>query len=219
MFKRTNAAYYSIAARVETELGSPAAILLTSALESDGTSMVASRLADALVAAGYRVAAIDVRQDVDRMSQPGKTVAHTDDTTAKAGRTYASLAIRDLGDSFAGSRRDVAALVSRLRVRYDYVIVDAPAFTNGALPTLFADVCDGVIVTVARGRSATSIDRDLNAFLDAATKHTIGIVATTRATIAEFEQIEAARPARRSVPLAEVVDERSSRVSVVAGSV
>ena len=218
--KRTNAAFYSVAARVETEVGSPAALLITSALDDDGTTMIASRLAEAFVAEGYRVAVVDAREDPGAEAAPASgppAFTYKADGTSSSPRTYSEVALVDLGDRFAGSRRDVASLVARLRTRYDYVIVDAPAFNRGSMPTLFADVCDAMMIAVQKGRAAGSDDRRINAYLDASAKHAIGIVSTTKAAIANFAAASVHR-SRSLVPLHEISDERAGRVSVVSGS-
>jgi Mrp family chromosome partitioning ATPase len=218
MFKRKppRPSFETIAARVETEVGVPATLLVTSALENDGTTMIASRLADALINSGYRVALIDAREDAPSMNS--SRVSHGGNVGADSSRTYASLALSDISDRFAGSRRDVAALVARLRARYDYVIVDAPSFTVGSLPTLFGDVCDALMIAVLKDRAATPEDRRINAYLDTSTKHTIGIVTATNTAIANFEAQSEFR-SRAAVPLHEIADDRPVRVSVVTGSV
>lgn len=219
MKKRGNAAFYSIAARVETEVGSPAALLITSALDSDGTTMIASRLAEALVGEGYRVAIVDAREDAagETLLAKNSGVGYDGELASDETRSYSEVALRDLGDRFAGSRRDVAALIARLRTRYDYVVVDAPAFNRGSMPTLFADVCDALLIAVQKGRGATAEDRRINAYLDGSAKHAIGIVSTTKAAIGNFAAAAQHR-SRSLVPLHEITDERAARVSVVAGS-
>jgi Mrp family chromosome partitioning ATPase len=207
--------FETIAARVETEVGVPATLLVTSALTNDGTTMIASRLADAFITSGYRVALIDAREDAPSVSS--SMMSKASNVSVDSCRTYASLVLNDISDRFAGSRRDVAALVARLRARYDYVIVDAPSFTVGSLPTLFGDVCDALMIAVLKGRAATPEDRRINAHLDASTKHTIGIVTATKTAIANFEANSDFR-ARSAVPLHEVADDRPVRVSVVTGS-
>jgi NAD(P)-dependent dehydrogenase (short-subunit alcohol dehydrogenase family) len=213
--KRTTSAFASIAARIETEVGSPAALLVTSALESDGTTMIAARLAEALVAEGYRVAVVDARETVE--FEASASALSYGSEIAEPSRTFAEIALRDLGDRFGGSRRDVSALIARLRARYDYIVVDAPAFHRGAMPTLFADVCDALMVAVQKGRSATAEDRRINSYLEGSTKHTIGIVTTTKAAISNFAASAPHRP-RFLVPLHDIVEDRAGRVSIIAGS-
>jgi Mrp family chromosome partitioning ATPase len=208
----------SIAARVETEALSPAALLVTSARATDGTTMIASRLAEVLVGRGYQVVVVDARSESAAII-PGPKSAHLDYRLgAEPEHIYDEVILRDLDDRFTGSRREIVALIARLRSRYDYVIVDAPSFNRGSMPTLFADVCNALLITVAQGRLATSDDRRINSFLDGSAKPAIGIVSTTKLAIRNFDAIAMHR-SRSLVPLHEIVDERPGRVSVVAGSI
>lgn len=216
--KRTKAAFYSVAARVETEVGSPAALLVTSALDNDGAMMVAANLAEVLVAEGYRVAVIDASDEPGVERSPAKRPIFNDsDRGVEAAPMYGEVALRDLGDRFAGSRRDVTALTERLRARYDYVIVCAPAFNRGSIPTLFANACDALLVAVVRDRSACEDDRRMNAFLDGGAKPVVGIVTTTKSSIEAFAQNAVQRP-RVNLPANDIIDERAGRVPVVLGS-
>jgi Mrp family chromosome partitioning ATPase len=218
--KRTNAAFFSIAARVETELASPAVLLVTSALDTDGTMMVSANLAQALVVEGYRVAVVDGRKETDEPEALRRPLfGHEKDVDGvQASRTYGEIALRDLGETFAGSRRDVVALVERLRARYDYVIVSAPSFNRGSMPTLFAHACDGMLITVVKDRLATADDQRINAFLDGGSKPVVGIVSTTKSAVDNFEQSAHQRP-RLVLPANDIADERVARVPVVLGTV
>jgi len=219
--KRTKkAAFYSIAARLETEVTSPAALLVTSALEIDGTMMVASQVADALVDEGYQVALIDAAQDTENersnVARPLIFGGSTGTSIETLPQTYTRIAIRDL-PRFAGSRRDIAQLVDRLRTNYDYVIVSAPSFNDGSLPMLFASVCDAMIVAVVINRQATEEDKALNGFLDTTPKPVVAVVSTSKAAIATFDF--AAKYQRRSFqPVAEP-SELIARAPVANGSV
>ena len=215
--KRTNAAFYTVAARVETEVGSPAALLVTSALDSDGTMMVSANLAAAFVGEGYRVAVIDASDEPDERAPAKRPVFNGDELGSEVSYAFGEVALADLGDRFAGSRRDVTSLVERLRTRYDYVIVSAPAFNRGAIPTLFADACDALIVAVVKDRAATDDDKRVNAFLDGGTKPVVGIVTTTKASIDAFTRAAHDRP-RTLIPANDLADERVGRVPVVLGS-
>jgi Mrp family chromosome partitioning ATPase len=210
----------SIAARVETELTSPAALLITSALAGDGTTMIAARIAETFIQEGYRVAVVDAREagDAERVTNVDSSGAFVGDKSADRSGAYAEINLHDLRDAFAGSRRDVSALVARLRARYDYVIVNAPTFSTGSMPTLFADCCDALMICVLSGRPARAEDRRITTYLDTGGKPTIGIVSTTKAAIANFDAV-AQRRTRSTVPLHDLTEERTARVPVITGAV
>jgi Mrp family chromosome partitioning ATPase len=182
-------------ARVESSLKPPYAVVISSALISDGKTVCAQGLADAMAVAGYRTLLVDLDHEdpsIDGLPQPKslRHAANPDDlerlivVDQKSGVAVLSLSNAALCQT--GSREYVAAFLSLARTRFDAVIVDSARLAVSSIGSLFARESDAVILTTREGRPIRNEDRALIDVIERENLKFFGVVTIARRTINDF---------------------------------
>jgi non-specific protein-tyrosine kinase len=188
-------AYRMLRTSLRSVAGHGRAVVFTSALRGEGTSTVVSNLAIALGKAGYRVVVVDANLREPRIakylginSSYGLTevltgTADAEDALQAWSTDQSGFYVLDSGllrlnpGELLGSDRMVR-VISELRERNDYVLVDAPAVLVASDTAAFARFTDGVILVCRHGETRA---RDVHAateFLRVAGATVIGTVMT-----------------------------------------
>jgi Mrp family chromosome partitioning ATPase len=185
-------------ARVESDLKTPAVVVVTSASAGDGKSITAIGLAEALRQVGHRVALVDASA-VDESSRPALGPA----PGANSGLYVSGLRF-DRDNPFE-SREHVRSLVRDTRGEFDFTIIDAAPFIRNSVAMLLASTVDGVLIAVRLGRSPTDEDVLMMRALDQARANVLGVVAVAPEHIDKHRSLAAGFPlervmSRESVP-------------------
>ncbi len=197
-------------ARIEAEMNPPCALVVTSACEKDGKSLVASSLALSLSKSGHRVLLIDAADVTvsDRWpaSAPKLSALANYDINSYVTRgrlgafDYLGLWSEGVGDS--SSSENVRSTLARLKERYDYVVVDTSPAQRNSLSLAFAAAAEATLVSLRLGRAAVSADRDLVSALKSVGAKILGVVTTDARTVAAFntaQRKDARAPGARAV--------------------
>ena len=144
MESHLTAKYQLLRARIESDLASPAVILVTSALPGDGKSVTASGLADSLARVGRRVVLVDD-------GAASRAFGQSADASETAAFPIVSLPL-DARDPSAQSDT-IGAFVRGLRKKFEFAIIDGAAFTRSSVPVVLAGLADGVLLTPVLSRS------------------------------------------------------------------
>jgi Mrp family chromosome partitioning ATPase len=158
--------------RVESELGKPAVILVTSAAGGDGSNMTAHLLAGCFMESGHRTALVDL-------------------TVSGARRHDVTMVELPHADGKAIGRERLAAFVEEMRSSQDFTIVDAGTFLNSATAMALAWLVDGILLAVRVGRAPTDEDELMVQTIAHSRGRVIGVVATSQEAVATFERTQA----------------------------
>jgi len=184
MESHLTAKYQLLRARIESDLASPAVILVTSALPGDGKSVTASGLADSLARVGRRVVLVDD-------GAASRAFGQSADASETAAFPIVSLPL-DARDPSAQSDT-IGAFVRGLRKKFEFAIIDGAAFTRSSVPVVLAGLADGVLLTVRLGRAHSEDDLLMCRTLEPAKANVLGVVAVSSETIAAFKPLLAPR--------------------------
>ncbi len=158
--------------RVEDALKTPAVILVTSAARGDGKSLVAQSLADSFVKAGRHAALIHL-------------------TSNRAERSEVPEIDPSPNDRVPDAPERLETLVSKMRSRYDFTVVDGVPFLAGRAAISLAGLVDGVLLAVRVGRPQTHEDRLMMQTFERSGGRIMGVVAVEARAIAEFAKATA----------------------------
>jgi hypothetical protein len=181
--------------RIEAAAKGPAVVTVTSAQPTDGTSLLASGLAQSLAAVGRGV--LLVRSEAATGSRDG---APRSIRPAKSGTP----SILDLAGSYSFDAAQAA--FAEFRNRYAFTIVDAAVALRSGSSLCLVGAADFVLVAVEQGRPSRDADRELANALRASYANTLGVVTIERKAIKRFkndapETRLGARPARLDIDL------------------
>ena len=192
-------------ARIETKVATPGIIIVTSAAQGDGKSLVASGIAESFASAGYRVALVDAsdasltgrpESNDGRSREPSRAAdvfrfAVADDQPSLVKLAFAS-------ETKQISKSHLVSLVENLRGVYDFAVVDTTRLTGIAAAMLFAAIADGVLLTICEGRRADRGDRKTIAALEAVNATLLGVVSVRSSAIEAFatRRVSFAAPAK-----------------------
>lgn len=191
-------------ARVESELSTPAVLVVTSAKRGDGKSLVAHGLAETFAEARYRVLLVDANAanpEIPDLPKVTRLDGGFDDKAYPIRRleSYEALSLTDPRLASATPREAVEATTAWLRARYDVVIVDAAPVGASTLALLFAGCADATLLALRLGRRAGDEDAATIGALERINARVLGVVATTAAAARTFAKRER-EPARPAMP-------------------
>jgi Mrp family chromosome partitioning ATPase len=156
---------------LETHLTFPSIITVTSALWNDGTTAVATGLAEAFAATGVATLLISTQP------QPA-SVARTIETRAGLARATAEQVTADM----AGGRSALPRAFAALRESYPVVVVDTEAVPESSFALELAREADAVLIAIRMGRRGTAADRTTKRLLEECQATVLGIVPTNAAS-------------------------------------
>jgi succinoglycan biosynthesis transport protein ExoP len=189
-------------ARIETEVPAPGIIVVTSATDKDGKSIVATALAQSLASLGHRVLQVDAdptsaaigQRSAPRMSEhPNYDIMSY--VTAGATGSPDLLALTNSAISASCTPAAAQATFARFRENFDYTIVDAATVRRSATALTLAVAADRVLLSLRQGRAAKREDHELVAMLDATKASILGVVTVDPSTFAS-QQHEGAKVKR-----------------------
>ena len=181
-------------ARIEAELNAPAALVVTSACIKDGKSLVASSLAVSLSKAGRRVVLVDASDAPpgDRWTNSAPKLSALSNFDIASYVVSATAGEPDLlglwseGVADSSSGENVRAALTRLRERYEYIVVDTSPAQRSSLSLSLAAAAEATLLSLRMGRAASSSDRDLVGSLRSVGANIIGVVTTDSKTVSAF---------------------------------
>jgi capsular exopolysaccharide synthesis family protein len=172
--------------------GAARSILLTSALENEGKSVVAINLALALIEVpSLRVCLVDGdrvrpsienylghprRQGLSELLQGEITIDQ-----AVRGTTLERFDLVGAGTSSPNPALDLErlqALLNALKRRYDYVLLDGPAVLSTNHPSLIGSVVDGILLVVRIGSTPKGLVEEAYQVLEGLGGNVLGTCAT-----------------------------------------
>ena len=175
--------FAALRARIESEVATPASILVTSARPGDGKTATAACLASNLATAGYRVLLVDASRSarLEHVVGPRRLLATKPEevlefvrSRAEGGEDVLNLTNSELAESL--STDVIRSIIPILKENYDYVLIDSAEYLTSTPALLFGSSVDGVLLTVRKGRSASAEDGELSKALDASRANVLGIV-------------------------------------------
>ena len=175
--------FAALRARIESEVATPASILVTSARSGDGKTATASCLAANLSTAGYRVLLVDASRSsrLDHVVGPRRLLATKPEevlefvrSRAEGGEDVLNLTNSELAESL--STDVIRTIMPLLKEAYDYVLIDSAEYLTSTPALLFGSIVDGVLITVRKGRTAVADDSELSKTLAASHVNVLGIV-------------------------------------------
>jgi Mrp family chromosome partitioning ATPase len=186
--------------RVESEIHSPAVLLVTSATDRDGAAVTAYGLAESLSKTHQRTALVTTAKAVVTSPQllgPAAPTQHrraSDRLDSGAAKSPGALSVVSISQERLAtiSRSNVSSLVEELRAGHDYVVVDGGDLPGNSFALLVASSADAVLVTFLAGRQQTPQDRAMLDTLERTESKILGVVMTEQDAIDHFE--------RRDVP-------------------
>jgi Mrp family chromosome partitioning ATPase len=158
-----------LCSRVESEIGKPAVILVTSAVDGDGKSMTAHSLASCFVHFGHRAALVSLRPE----------------GAVERGVTALALPLQD-GQPIGQDR--LATFVEELRSDHDFTIVDVGTFLSSGSAMVLARLVDGILLVVRAGRAPADEDKLMLRTIEHCGNRIIGVVMTSEAAVFDFER-------------------------------
>jgi Mrp family chromosome partitioning ATPase len=161
--------------RIESDLKSPAVLLVTSASRGDGKSVTAHGVATCFAEAGRRVALVD--------GQPARNPARASGTT-RSGLTLLPLPLDEQRANV--SSQLIGRFVYQMREMYEFTIIDGAAFGRNNSPVVLAAAVDAVLLTVRLGRVPCDEDRLMCEMLEQMKAPLIGAIAVSPETINAF---------------------------------
>jgi Mrp family chromosome partitioning ATPase len=213
--------------RIEAEIHSPAALLVTSATDRDGAALTAYGLAESLSRTHQRTALLTTststvqpdwpvgvpaqrRRATDRLDASG-------DLKVEGGFSIISVSPERLATI---SRSSIAELVLELRAKHDYVVIDGGGLPENTFGLLLLPSADAVLVAFLAGRQQTSADRAMLDTLEKAERKILGVVMNDQATINRFnDQVPKREPGleREAVVTEKPTTSLSQRFDVALG--
>lgn len=177
--------YRSLRVAVENAIEQPGVVVVTSALEGDGSDAVACNLARAFAEASYRTAIVDAARDVTTLATHlGVKIrpAESFENIASSGvnGTITNLKAIAISSKFmprVTTRRAIQELVSELKQNYDVVIVQAGPVAADAAALQLCKAADAVLLSFRLGRRAARADKDAQAMLERVGANVLGVVA------------------------------------------
>jgi receptor protein-tyrosine kinase len=187
--------FQMLRARIETSMKAPYALLISSALPTDGKNVCAHGLAESLAGAGHRTLLVDLDHDSpSALGLPAvKSFPVLRDEAGirshisidpKTGVSFLSLAGSELRAS--ASTEHVATLLGTLRHSFDAIVIEAASLLSSGIGVIFATQCDAVIVTARENRSVCSQDRALMELLEREEAKFFGVVSLSGKAISRF---------------------------------
>jgi uncharacterized protein involved in exopolysaccharide biosynthesis len=156
-----------LALEVRRSLPGPATLLLLSQNPKEGKSVVLQGLAAALQRQGARVAILIANADVPQQSSLRDALGKKE----PQGAGWASAL-----ESTDCARPELAKLLTELRERFDYLLIEAPEAKERVEVDLLLEKCDACLVVVAAGRDSTGTLLGLLARLKKSDKRILGAV-------------------------------------------
>jgi Mrp family chromosome partitioning ATPase len=185
-----SAQFHLLRARIESDIEGPAVVLVTSAEPGDGTKFTAYTLAQCFARTGRRTTVVDA------------TVEEPESRPKISDRADAPCYLRLPRERVAGSREELMSFVYSLRSQNDVTIIDTDPILTDPIAMSLVGAVDGVLMTVRLGRASTGNDTMSVRVVEQSRGKILGVVATTRAVIADFEssgpEYSAAAPAPRA---------------------
>lgn len=174
-------------ARIEAVAHGPTVLVVTAARATDGSSLLASSLAQSLIRAGHSVLLV-------RNEAPGSVSqrdAATDAQLRLMGGTSREIAV--IGLAMTGSRDlysldSIRTALTGYRERFAFTVIDAPDVLTSGSALSFARAADVVIVAFEDGRGAREADRELATTLKTVGAPVLGVVTMNPKTIANGAQ-------------------------------
>jgi receptor protein-tyrosine kinase len=173
-------------ARIEAAVDGPTVLVVTSALPTDGSSLLASALAQSLIRAGHSVLLIS--SEANANARPGQNagIQHLAPLRLPGG-TNNEVAV--LGLAMSGSRdlyslESIRTALAEYRERFAFTVIDAPGALSSGSALSFARAADIVVVAFEDGRAAREADRELAKTLKVIGASVIGVVTLDPKTIA-----------------------------------
>ena len=167
--------FFVIRTTIEAELSTPGVLVVSSAVNNDGTTGVAAGVVRSLTAAGYATLAVDAAASVPGAVNMDEAGAHLAESARplQAGCDILSIAP---AQALSASGHAIKAFYESARSRYDYTIIDAAVIGTGGLA--FARAADGVVLALREGRAVDRADRDTVELFARLRVHFLGVVAT-----------------------------------------
>lgn len=168
-------------ARVESTVGRPGVIVVTSAVHGDGKSSVCNGLAASLGSTGYRTLLVDANVRRDAIIRSA-TKASIEEALLQSvcESVIPRLRIATLTNPAfhrEASLPSVAQALAEARTSYEYIVVDAGCALRSALAGHFVSSADAVLVAVRAGRRRLAEDIHLSESLDRLDAQFFGVVA------------------------------------------
>jgi Mrp family chromosome partitioning ATPase len=184
--------------RIESEIHSPAVLLVTSATDRDGAAVTAYGLAESLSKTHQRTALVTTAKAVVNSPQllgPATPVQHrraSDRLDGGAAKSPGGLSVVSISQERLTtiSRTNVSSLIEGLRAEHDYVVVDGGDLPANSFALLVASSADAVLLTFLAGRQQTPHDRAMLDTLERAESKVLGVVMTDQEAIDHFERRE-----------------------------
>ncbi|WP_185928015.1 GumC family protein [Pseudorhizobium endolithicum] len=166
-------------------------IAVTSSVEREGRSFITANLAKSLALSGLRVIVVDADLRTPSMHRefdlaPSQDLARAvvieDTTHVPIQRDHLAGVDVVLSQTSVTSReailgtRRLAPLIADLRDRYDLVLIDTPAASDGVNMTRVAMVADAVVLVTQQGRVNPDILQNAVITLKVSGKHIAGII-------------------------------------------
>lgn len=173
-----------IRATVESDIGAPGILAISSAIAGDGKTAVAAGIGRSLAEAGYRTLVLDAAtrgaDPVGGEPQEPLSAEGARDRVAGAVRSTGSgcdyLSLDAVG-SGVSSAVSIAALYEAVRERYQYTVVDTSVLNGTGLA--LSRGADGVVLAVREGRGIVSADGEAVQLLKRLKARFLGVIATT----------------------------------------
>jgi Mrp family chromosome partitioning ATPase len=184
-------------ARVENAMEKPFALIVSSALATDGKSVCAQGLAQSMAEADYRTLLIDIDHEKPALRSAPRLKALPGANSEpealeralfrdqKTGIT--ALSLTDAILSAKASKESVAELIAALRPRFDAIVIEAARLASSSIGVLFASRCDGLILSVREGRSVRSEDRAVVELVEREGLNFFGVVTVGGQTIRDYK--------------------------------
>jgi Mrp family chromosome partitioning ATPase len=197
----------ALRSHLEPGLAQSTVVLVTSAEENDGKSLVAFGLAESFAKAGYRCVVLDANPSRPQLKH-GKPVGNvpTDRVDVRGcavqnvQQGYSALILADQSDANFLSYPQIKAVVDQCRRDYEYVIVDCSEFGGSSLPGLLAKCVDGVLVSLRQGRRPTARDEQLVRIIEESGPPVLGVVLVPRSAMTAFAARSEARSSFNEQP-------------------
>lgn len=170
-------------ARIDSEVGRPMVILVTSAERNDGADLTAAAIAGAFAGTGVRTVLFNATSNVQR---GWRSDAHVNVSKPE----------------LLHSREQLVDFVASLRSSYEITIIEAPSVMEDDTANALIAVADVALVSIRLGREAGDGDILLSRILERTEGCVLGIVTTDPNAIEEFEAV----PPNQHWPLPQRVD-------------
>ncbi|MGZ3505047.1 MAG: tyrosine-protein kinase family protein [Vulcanimicrobiaceae bacterium] len=208
MMKQLADQYQALRVTLESAIQNPSVIVVTSALEGDGSDEVACNLARAFAEGSYRTAIVDAARDVTTLATHlGVNIRPTDsfESIASSGvngtiTNLKAIAISSKCMPRVTTRHSIQALIADLKKNYDVVVIQTGPIPTDAAALQLSKVADGVLLSFRLGRRPARADKETQAMLERVSANVLGVVAIAKESERRAEPVETPTTIHGTIP-------------------